>query len=525
MVIARSLLFFLMGCSVLNAQDSEFIRGRLLDSQTEEPIPFATIRIKNRAVGVISNLDGGFRIPNRLERFGDTLVISCMGYTTQDFLISGLSEEDINIIRLKPGILVLSEAVVTGKKKRRLSAKAIVRRAIRAIPSNYPVNSFSTVGYYRDYQLKKDEYINLNEAILEVYDQGFNTPDQTSTKIRIYDYRANNDFKRDADADDRYNYENWKKVIEKAYLFDYGGNELAILRVHDAIRNYQIDSYDFVNKFETDLLANHYFIRSEDSFYEDESLYIIDFRKELPDFDAYGKLYIAKNSFAIYKMEYALYNRLKRDINSKEDQEKKGGLIFEVLTEYKKKYNRLYLNYISFHNAFQLSRPPELIIDEITVDLPKRAFVVSFNKIIDATYGVQKKNYDFKFKGEKIRFEKVTPKEYDVELLPDMDEDELEKMMEEIKAASRKKIAVQELLDLQVKNIRDTEGNLLNERKYEEYQQFREFFVQEVNTSPEQPMDTLYMKRNKPVFKDQPVTKPDNFQDYWMNSPLKNIEQ
>ena len=525
MEFVRIVVVFLMCNAALYGQDSEFIRGRLLDSGTEEPIAFATIRIKNRAVGVISNLDGGFRIPNRLERVGDTLIISSMGYAKQEFLISSFSPADINIIHLKPGILSLSEAIVTAKKKRRLSARAIVRRAIRAIPKNYPYNPFSTVGYYRDYQMKKDEYINLNEAILEVFDQGFDTRDQSTTKVRIYEYRPNNDFRRDADADDRYNYENRKKVIEKAFLFNFGGNEFSILRVHDAIRNFEVDSYDFVNTLKSDFLPNHFFSKAEDTFYEDEFIYIIDLSKLLPEFEVYGRLYIAKNNFAIYKMEYALYKRLKRNIDNKGNLQNREGLIFEVVTAYKKKYNRLYLNYISFHNAFQLSRPPELIIDEITVDLAKRNFVVRFNKIVDTTYALQKRNYDFRFKGEKIRFEKLTAKKEYVELLPDMDEVALDKMLEEINTASRRKVEIRELLDLQVRNIRDLDGNLLNERKYEEYQQFREFFVQKVNTSPEQPVDTLYMKRNLPIFKGQPTIRPDNFQDYWMNTPLQNYKQ
>ena len=53
--------------------------------------------------------------------------------------------------------------------------------------------------------------------------------------------------------------------------------------------------------------------------------------------------------------------------------------------------------------------------------------------------------------------------------------------------------------------------------------QFREFFVQEVKPNVKSPVDSLFMEKRKPIFKDQPIIKPDNFNDYWMNTPLQNI--
>ena len=33
------------------------------------------------------------------------------------------------------------------------------------------------------------------------------------------------------------------------------------------------------------------------------------------------------------------------------------------------------------------------------------------------------------------------------------------------------------------------------------------------------------MKKDIPIFKEQPISKPDNFDEYWMNTPLKKIEE
>ncbi|MGB6151370.1 MAG: carboxypeptidase-like regulatory domain-containing protein, partial [Pricia sp.] len=268
------LLLGLLAATSLSAQ-REFFKGKLLDAVTEEPIAFATVRVKGKSKGVISNADGGFRIPQIFKTYGDTLKISSMGYETLELRIVDLSPEKINLLRLDPGVFELREAVVSAKQKKALRAKQIVRRAIRNIPENYPQHSFSQIGYYRDYQKDEEAYVNLNEAIIEVFDQGFATMDSSDTKVRLYDYSRNTDFRQDSISSISYDYINYKKTIDDAYLYDYGGNEFTILRVHDAIRNYNVTAYSFVDRLDKNLLQQHRFIKEPDTYWNGESLYTI----------------------------------------------------------------------------------------------------------------------------------------------------------------------------------------------------------------------------------------------------------
>ena len=368
-----SLFLFLLG-GFLVAQESQFIRGQLIDSRTGDPVVFASIRIKGRALGVISNADGGFKIPLKYKTYGDTLEISSMGYEQIELLIHDLPESEHHILKLNPGILSLSEAIVTAKKKRKLTARQIVRKAIGAIPENYPVEPFSTVGYYRDYQLDSLNYVNLNEAILEVFDEGFDTVDSVTTRVKIYDYIENNDFERDTLALQSYNYKSkgGRKVIDKAFLSAYGGNEFTILRVHDALRNYKVNSYSFIHRLKSDLLSEHKFKRESDTYFEGEPLYTISFSKLLLNYSAYGRIYISKRNFAIHKMEYTVYDRNKKLPKGLVNRHKtRNQLIFEITEEYRHKKDKLYLNYISFHNTFQLWDPPKLVTDYIIPDFSR----------------------------------------------------------------------------------------------------------------------------------------------------------
>ncbi len=524
----RIVLIFLILATTPVLGQSDLLKGKLIDAQTIEPVAFATIAVKGGTLGVISNADGSFQIPQKFNTYGDTLQISSMGYEKREVLISTLSIDVARRIYLKPALFELEETVVRGKKKRRLSARKIVQRAIANIPNNYPDRLSSTVGYYRDYQLKKDNYINLNEAIFEVYDQGFSTVDSLTTKVQIYNYKKNNDFERDTLADDSYDYKRFQKFVDNAFLRSYGGNEFIILRVHDAVRNYNRNSYSFVNRFDLDLLNNHQFFRDSSTYINGEAVYTVKFRKVYPNYTAHGELYISHGDFAIHKMEYTVYDDRKKIPDRKLNKhDGRGQLLFNVVTEYRRKYNKMYLNYISFHNSFVVNKPPKFTLDSTLVNAPVAYYVSYFNKPVDTISAKRLKNYEINFDQKKYGIDKVEVFQDSVRLYADSN---FKKAMAnyrwEMSALMRKgkNAEVEELFSIAVKNIRDIEGNLVNESEIEEYLQFREYFVQQVKPNSTLPVEIEFMNKRKPIFKDQPIVRPYNFDDYWMNTPLPPIK-
>ena len=533
------LLLFLVSNSV-SSQQPEYIIGELTDAKTQEPIAFASIRIKNRALGIISNTDGSFKIPLKYKEYGDIIEISSMGYQTKEILIHNFSVYELNDIRLLPALFELEETIVRGAKKRRLSAMQIVQRAIANIPKNYPQNLFSTVGYYRDYQLKANEYVNLNEAILEVFDSGFGKIDTTTTLVQIYDYKKNLDFERDTLSDDPYDYKRSRKIVDNAFLQKYGGNEFSILRVHDAVRNFRLNSYSFVNRFDIDLLRNHLFSKDKSTYINGEAVYVITFRKKYPNFrtgppkySAFGVLYISQDDFAIHKMEYVVYDERKRTSKGTLNRHKgRGTLLFEVISEYRRNKNKMYQNYISFHNSFILWEPPKFKIDDILIDLKHEENVVLKNGSIKVLYNrtpsgeeaVKPENYRVRFNGKRLKINKVTVFENSVSLFLDMAQEEKNEMLAQLAENEKNPIALNKILSIDVEPIHDIDGNELNKWEKRDYNQFREYFVQQVKPDTHLPAQGKFMNKIKPIFEDQPVVRPDNFDDYWMNTPLQNIK-
>src|ERR1035437_6841574 len=144
-------LLFLINHPVIFCQQSDYIRGKVIDSKTSHPVPYATVHLKKAQVGVISNAEGDFRILNNPGFQSDSLIVSCIGFHSLSVAFSVLKTSGMNNLKLVPYIYSLNEVRVTARK-RRLSPEIIIDRALRNIKINNPAIPFSYVSYYRDYQ-------------------------------------------------------------------------------------------------------------------------------------------------------------------------------------------------------------------------------------------------------------------------------------------------------------------------------------------------------------------------------------
>ena len=522
--------FFLIGQDYDN-----FLNGLLLEESTREPVAFATIRVKNKAIGVISNSDGSFRIPKSFQQEGEFLEVSSMGIETLTIAISNLLKNKINVFYLKPTFFELNESIVTGKLKS-LSAKDIIRYAINNIKVNYPDDKFAYVGYYRDYQLKNDKYVNLNEAIIKVMDKGFMTTDTLASEFILYDYKKNINFEVDSFAAKAYDYKNWDKVVPNARMSSYGGNEFILMRVHDAIRNHRLkNTFSYVDDLHKDFIRNHDFILEGTTFYNNKRVYRISIHKKTKESLVEGIIFIDKANFAIRKFEYSLSQeetntyKFNRSGPFREDFEENIAniqLLFKVIAEYKNEDEKMVLNYISFENKFEVVRPAKFGIDTISLIPENQVIEVKFNKPRKKNE-VRNRLSNFKvvYGGEKVPLSSFHFK----------DDETLQLRVDTL--IQKKRRLVQELfsrqensklsLSLMLKKIIDEEGNKIGKRESEYLHQFREFMVQEVVPFPRGDLlKKQFMIKSIPLHdKKQPKIASDDFQGYWMNTPLKKIEQ
>ena len=249
------LVILLSLTSNIFAQESSEILCKVIDFETKYPVSFATIRIEDSQSGVIADEDGDFRLPIDFKISNKTIIISSIGFETKKVQLSTLKPNTINSIYLRPRIEALGAVLITGKTKSKtnnLSEEDIVRNAIGKIPTNYPNFPHSYIAYYRDYQLVNNNYYNLNEAILENFDAGFNTSKflYKDNASALYSYNLNKNFYQDTLL------LNSIYGKSKALVYDNSAklgtdiqNELEILNIHNPIRNYNKSSFSFIYIF------------------------------------------------------------------------------------------------------------------------------------------------------------------------------------------------------------------------------------------------------------------------------------
>ena len=83
--------------------------SQVVNSETNEPIPFVNIWVKGSQVGTTSNVNGKFEI---IAKPLDTLVFSAVGFKSKDLLFKNLE----NAILMNPSIEQLDEIVIRNPK-------------------------------------------------------------------------------------------------------------------------------------------------------------------------------------------------------------------------------------------------------------------------------------------------------------------------------------------------------------------------------------------------------------------------
>lgn len=497
--------------SRLLSQPAGYLTGKIIKSGTREPVPFATVRLKENQVGVFANAEGDFRISNNPQFRNDSLIITCIGFFRSSIPIKALNDSTTNRIYLIPAIYGLGEIKVIASRKK-LRSVDLIKKALNSIWKNYPVKPFSYISYYRDYQKKGKEYLNLNEAIVQVIDEGFKTPSITN-QYRMLDFRKNTDFRRIEispyyDVSNSPEGINSDKRIPSASLGDQNGNELFVLMVHDAIRNCRTRTFSFIEIMSEDFLKNHFFANPEPVYNNNLLLYKIFFNARTrltgDSLLVTGAIYIQPRDYTIHKLEYTCYY-LKRGNEKKE--------MFNIDIEYGYETfigSPMYLKYISFNNYFKVIDPSDSSYFRVTESylLPAKiensTIVIVLSERVDPVSAGNKKNYEISISDKPVKIKSIEIKGR--RIIISVKQYNLESKKDQCK--------------IFIRNIKDIKGNVVNQRKTMEVNQFRELFVQGYNQLP-QFIDSCYLKY-LPLEKNC-ISKTSGREIYWMNTP-ENIK-
>jgi hypothetical protein len=287
------------------------VSSKAVDKDTREPLPFASVGIKGKPIGTITNLQGEFDFHFPQQYKNDMFVISMLGYQNYEVPVWSIVESKDTEIMLTKSTTVLNTVVISDS----LLGGDILRIAMARIEQNYPSRPFLLDGFYRDLKKIDGKYVSLLEAAIKIYDDNYREP---RNKSKLRERVALQEVRRSIGYSNKY-----------TTYFDQD-NLLEVLLLNNDVR-YRL----FPN--EEVFFAN--VERGSDSYYNGHEIYVVSHLKEFK-----LKIFIDKKTYGIIHIEYE--NSVPEDLGKKGGFRRRDEGIKRVV-DFKFFEGKFFLNYLS----------------------------------------------------------------------------------------------------------------------------------------------------------------------------------
>ncbi|HRS41207.1 MAG TPA: carboxypeptidase-like regulatory domain-containing protein, partial [Dysgonamonadaceae bacterium] len=108
------------------------LRGRVLGADTNQPLVYASVTVKNSNISSVTNQDGYFSIRVPLSAKNSQLIIRHLSYANKAIPIITLIDNPNNHILMSPSSIPLKEIeIVSG------DGAPLIKEALQKIPVNY----------------------------------------------------------------------------------------------------------------------------------------------------------------------------------------------------------------------------------------------------------------------------------------------------------------------------------------------------------------------------------------------------
>jgi hypothetical protein len=166
-----------------NAGDIHVINGIVKDMRSKKPVEHVTVSAAGTNIGTVTNEDGAFTLKLSKDLNVKELRLSCIGYYNARISIADKTRRDDAggaTFFITPESYALSEIQVFSWK----NPRDLVKAALDKVESNYAANPNRLTGFYRETIQKRRRYINISEAVIEIYKGPYNQPaDKDRVKV------------------------------------------------------------------------------------------------------------------------------------------------------------------------------------------------------------------------------------------------------------------------------------------------------------------------------------------------------
>lgn len=323
-------------------QKVKYITGKIVDDETSEPLPYATIALKNKGKGTVTNINGDFGLKIIPDYFNDTLFVSYLGYQGREIPVKNVFGNNFTI-SMKREFVSIPEIIIKNH-----NPQDIIFKALKAVTHNYGDTPAAMTGFYREGVMKKSELQTYSEAILQIYKNSY-TPTLLSDQIKVYKSRK---------------IENIDRSDTLAIRLKAG---LSTCLELDGAKNV----FDFMS---VQTMSDYIYRLTDIVTYDEEAAFAIDFEQrenvDLPLFR--GTVYINTVDYAILDAEFEINPRLIHLMkNSFISASSRGFDTWPAAVKYSVSYrkinNRYFLNHVRGDLVFTASQKKKLFNTQFKV--------------------------------------------------------------------------------------------------------------------------------------------------------------
>ncbi|MDT8414043.1 MAG: carboxypeptidase-like regulatory domain-containing protein [Flavobacteriaceae bacterium] len=161
--------------------------GEVEDSQTRNPLVFATVTLEGTNISTVTNTEGQFSIKVPIDLANGNLTISFLGYKTATFPLHQF-EGNRNRITLDILVTELPEINIVAPK----NAETLVRETLRKKGENYFNDPTVMTAFYRETIKRRRTNVSLSEAVVNIYKSPYSSTRRDA--MELYKSRKSTDY-------------------------------------------------------------------------------------------------------------------------------------------------------------------------------------------------------------------------------------------------------------------------------------------------------------------------------------------
>lgn len=340
------ILFLALGITPVSAQNESHyisVSGVIKDKKSKKKLEYVNVSVPGTGIGTVTNEDGEFLIKINDSIDAKSIEISHMGYSNYILPINKRTTTGVEIL-LNANVNLLNEVVVES-----IEPLDLVRKAIQRIGSNYCPEANLMTGFYRETIKKGRNYINISEAVIDIY----KTP-----------------YTEEGVKQDRVQIEKGRKLLSQK-----SGDTLAVKLIGGPNLSVYLDiAKNPELLLDKETLSCYKFKMEESVMIDERPHFVVSFAPQvnLPYALYYGKLYIDKQSIAFTRAEFSLSMDDKNKATQAILKKKPYNLRFKpeevsFLVNYKLRDGISYLNYIRSEFKFKCDWKRRLFSTNYTI--------------------------------------------------------------------------------------------------------------------------------------------------------------